>query len=80
MRPGRRTPRIEIVDDAMADVLRAKSGAERLRIADGMFRMARRLIRAAMHEQHPDWDEQRVKLETARRISHGTVGTAPARR
>jgi hypothetical protein len=33
---------IEVIDDDMARVLRAKTGAERLRIASGMYASARR--------------------------------------
>jgi len=73
-------PRIEVLDDAMARVLRAKTGAERLRIANGLFRFARQMIRNSLRARHPDWDERRLSQEIARRISHGTVTTAPPRR
>ena len=64
---------IEVVDDAMAEVLRAKSGAERLRIAGGMFASARRTIIHLLRTQHPDWSEEEIVAETARRLSHGAV-------
>jgi len=57
----------------MAEILRGKSGAERLRIAEGLFIMAREGIRNTLRAEHPDWDEGRITAETARRLSHGAV-------
>jgi hypothetical protein len=64
---------IEVMDDQMAEVLRGKTGAERLWIANGLFKMARQLIEASVRERHPDWDEPRIQREIARRISRGAV-------
>ncbi len=72
--------RIEVIDDAMAEVLRSKSGAERWRIANGLFRFAQTMIRSSLRSAHPEWDDVQIDRETARRISHGTVGTTAARR
>ncbi len=65
--------RVEVLDDAMAQVLRGKSGAERLRIADQLFSFARGLVACSIRAAHPEWNEQRIAAETARRISHGAV-------
>ena len=62
---------IEVIDDQMAEVIRRKSGPERLRIASGMFASARRLLLSSLRAEHPDWDEARLTRETARRLSHG---------
>jgi hypothetical protein len=62
---------IEVIDDEMARVLRAKTGAERLRIASGMYAAARRMLSSSLAAEHPDWDPRRVIEETARRLSHG---------
>ena len=64
---------IEVVDDEMAQVLRLKSGAERLRIASGMFSSARQMIISQLGKEHPDWDEQEINAEAARRLSHGAL-------
>jgi hypothetical protein len=66
-------PHIEIVDDEMAAVLRSKTGAERLKIANDMFVSARRMIASHLAAEHPDWDEERVQKETSSRISHGAT-------
>ena len=64
---------IEVVDDKMAQVLRLKTGAERLQIASEMFSSARQMIINMLRSQHPDWDEQKVNAEAARRLSHGAL-------
>ena len=65
--------REECLDDAMVAVLRDKSPAERLAIADGMWRSARSMIESMLRSDHSDWLPDRVRLETARRLSHGSV-------
>lgn len=65
--------RVEILDDAMAAVLRAKSPAERLAIANGMWRSARRIIEAVLRAEQPDWTDEQIRREVARRMSHGAV-------
>ena len=65
--------RIEVIDDTMAAVWRSKSGAEKLHIADQMYRFARDTIMASLSRQHPDWDPETLARQTARRMSHGAV-------
>jgi len=69
----RRPLNVELMDDAMADVLRAKSPAERLAIANGMWRSARRMIEAILRAEQPDWSADQIRREVARRMSHGAV-------
>jgi hypothetical protein len=64
---------IEVVDDDMAEVFRAMTGAQRLKIASDLFASARRMIASHLAAEHPDWDERRIQEETARRLSHGAV-------
>lgn len=63
----------EFIDDAMADVLRSKTEAERLRMAMRLWRSARLIVRGAICTEHPDWSEEQVQNELARRMSHGSV-------
>jgi len=63
--------RYEIVDDAMAEVFRAKTPNERLAIVDRMWRMARELIRGKLRQDHPEWSAEQLAQETARRLSRG---------
>ena len=62
---------IEVMDDAMAKVLRAKSGAKRLQIASGMYASARQMMMNVLREQRPEWREPMPQREVARRLSHG---------
>lgn len=71
-----RTPRldpsrIEIVDEEVARILRTKSGAERLEIAFEMYMSARRMLTSMLTVDHPDWNEEQIRQEVGRRLSHG---------
>lgn len=68
-----RPPCIEVVDPAVAAILREKSEWERLQIANGMWHSAQRLIREAVCRDNPEWDMMAVDREVARRMSHGLV-------
>ncbi|UCD30505.1 MAG: hypothetical protein JSV03_08570 [Planctomycetota bacterium] len=64
---------IEVVSEEVAEMLRHKTGAERLAIACEMFSSARRMIISQLRTEHPDWDEQQINQEVARRLSHGSI-------
>jgi hypothetical protein len=64
---------IEVIDEDMARIIRAKTGAERLRMASMMYSNARRMLLSHLRAEHSDWDEQRVHQEAARRLSHGAA-------
>lgn len=65
--------RIEVMDEAMAEILRRKTPAERLAIGFGLWRSARKILRGQLASLHPEWDVQRLEREVARRLSHGAV-------
>lgn len=71
-----RPPVVEVMDDAMADILREMTEVERLRIAGRMWQSARTMLRGAIQTEHPDWDAEQVNREVAMRISHGVVDHA----
>jgi hypothetical protein len=64
---------IEAVDDVMCEILRQKSSLERLKIAFGLWRSARKQLFSYIRSLHPEWDEKRIKMEVAKRISHGAT-------
>lgn len=66
---GRRA--FEVMDDGMVEVLKGKTPTERLEIAFAMWRSTRDLLTAMLAGQHPDWTDDRVADEAARRLSHG---------
>jgi hypothetical protein len=51
-------------------VLRAMSGQERLRVAEGLYRSARKMKAAGVRAHHPDWPESRVDEEVRRIFRH----------
>jgi len=64
---------IEVVDDVMADVLRKKTPAERIRIGFSLWIFSREILITGLRRKHPEWDADRIKREAARRLSHGAV-------
>ena len=68
---SKREPVIEVMDDAMADVLRRMTGEQRLRIMVGLCRTGRKLVEANVRTDHPDWDDERVRQAVAERIAGG---------
>jgi hypothetical protein len=68
-----RQPVVEVMDEMMVDVLREKTEAERLKIAFGMWETARVMIGGVLRQEHPEWSEDAINQEIARRISHGEV-------
>jgi len=65
--------RMEVVDDAIADVLRRKTPAERVALVGASWRFARVWIEGAVRTQHEDWDDGRVMAEVRRRLSGGAA-------
>ena len=66
-----RERRIEVIDPAMAEVLRRKTPAERLEIGSRLWVHARDLLRAHLGAKHPEWSEEEVDHAVARRLAHG---------
>ena len=58
------------MDDATADILRQMTEVERLAIGARMWNTARALLREAIFTEHPEWDEDCINREIAKRISH----------
>lgn len=60
---------IEVVDEAVAEVLRRMTPAERIALASDAHRTARALIEGQVRSQHPEWDDEQVRRETVLRLS-----------
>lgn len=69
-------PPFEIISDQMAEILRRKTEAQRLRSVDAFWKSARSILRAAILSAHPHWSVQEVNAEIARRISNGAIDHA----
>jgi hypothetical protein len=63
---------IEVLDDAMVEVLRKKTPAQRVAMIGAAHRTAKLMIAASVKRQHPDWDDAAVAREVARRLLRGT--------
>lgn len=64
---------IEVIDDTLAEVLRRKTPAERIKIGFGLWTSARDMLLASLKKTHPEWSIEMVEKEVARRLSHGIV-------
>ena len=62
--------RIEVVDPDVAAALRAKSGAERLRLAHEAWEFARHRLVAFLAWKHPAWTTEQVNREVAKRLAN----------
>ena len=67
------TGQIEVIDDACARIYASKSPTDRLKIASGMWRSAKKLLTLSIKTQYPHWSEQEVCREVIRRLSHGAL-------
>jgi hypothetical protein len=61
------------MDDTLAEVLRRKTPAERIKIGFGLWTSARDMLLAYLKKTHPEWSIEMVEKEVARRLSHGIV-------
>ena len=64
---------IEVVDEAMAEVLRRKTPAERIAIGFALWTSARHMLTQHLKTSHPEWSEKHLQEEVAKRLSHGIV-------
>ena len=65
--------RIEVPDEAVVEVLRRMTAGERLAVANRMWVSARNAIDHILRSEHPEWTEQQLQQEIARRVLHGAV-------
>ena len=60
--------RIEVIDRKTAEIMRRLSGTEKIRLACALGDGLRRMIRYHITQTHPDWTENQVRRELARRV------------
>jgi hypothetical protein len=60
--------RIEAVHPEVARALRAMSGMERLRLAHETWELTRERLAAYLAARHPDWRQDEIEKEVARRL------------
>ena len=62
---------IEVVDDRLAEVLRQRTPAQRVRMISQAHRTMRLVVEGGVRTRHPDWKDDRVKAEVVRRMTRG---------
>lgn len=70
---SQREIRIEVIDDATAEMFRKKTPAERVMMAAAAHRTAWALIEAQVRRNHSDWTEEQIRTEAARRMTRGST-------
>jgi N-acetylglucosamine kinase-like BadF-type ATPase len=65
--------RIEVVDEAVAQILRTKTITERIAMVFAANRTMRLVIEGGVRTQHPEWNNEQVQCEVVRRMSLGTT-------
>lgn len=58
--------RMEVIDEAMAAVLRTKTPAQRVELVFQAGTLARTMMAAGVKSRHPDWNDQEIQQEVAR--------------
>jgi hypothetical protein len=71
--------RIEVIDHDVAAVLRKMQPHERVALTAQAFETARQLAQAQVMRMNPDWTEEQVRREVARRIAGDPDGPPPPR-
>jgi len=61
-------PAADLPDETMISIYKGKAPHERLEISFGLWSFARSLVKAGLKTFHPDWSEQAIEEETAKRM------------
>lgn len=64
---------IELPDAEMVPFMRQLPLEQRFAMIGKMWAFARDTIDLNLRRDHPEWTEEQIKRETARRLSHGRV-------
>lgn len=62
---------IEVVDDAVAEILRRMTPAQRVAMILRLNRRLRIAVEGNIRSCHPDWDDAQVRAEVLRRFHDG---------
>lgn len=64
--------RIELLHPLVAEILRKKTPTERLAMAFESNRFVRARLKAHLRDEHPEWSDEQVDVEIARRMLRGS--------
>jgi hypothetical protein len=63
---------IEVIDDKIAEIMKSKSGQERLNMVWDAWAFFEKRIRVYLKNMHPEWTEEQIQKEIVKRLTHGT--------
>lgn len=63
---------IEVVDDKVAEIIKKKTGIERLMMVWESWSFFNKSIRVFLKNVHPDWTDEQIQMEIVKRMSYGT--------
>jgi Rv0078B-related antitoxin len=69
----KRMPVVEVIDDRVAECYRNQTTSFKLNLSWGMMDMGSDIARSSIRHFHPDWTEEQIQREVARRFSHGAT-------
>ncbi|MGO8690872.1 MAG: hypothetical protein ACLQLG_14715 [Thermoguttaceae bacterium] len=69
--PTNKPPCIELLDEAIVEILRGKTPAEKIAMACEANRTMRLRLEDHLRSRHPDWDAAAIQKEIARRMLAG---------
>jgi hypothetical protein len=75
MKPTIDAKRIELLDPAIVTILQSKTPAERLAMVFGANRTMRLRLEGHFRTYHPEWTDEQIHGEIAKRMLGGTAGT-----
>lgn len=62
---------IEVIDDKVAEIMKTKSGMERLNMVWDAWAFFEKTIKTHLKNMHPEWTEEQIQREIVRRVTHG---------
>ena len=69
--------RIEVPDQAIVEILRTKTPAERLAMVFAANRTMRLRLAGHLRTYHPDWTDDEIQREIAKRMLGGSAAISP---
>ena len=63
---------IEVIDDKIAEIMKTKSGRERLNMVWDAWTFFEKRIRVYLKNIHPEWTEEQIQKEIVKRVTYGT--------
>jgi len=63
---------IEVIDDKVAEIMKTKSGQERLNMVWDAWTYFDKRIRVYLKNRHPEWTERQIQKEIVNRVTYGT--------